>query len=73
LLALVTDGVLESKAPDGEEFGTERLTKVVSSHRQSSAHEIVEQVFSAVQDFSQDQAQVDDVTIVICKRDAEPV
>jgi PAS domain S-box-containing protein len=71
LLVLVTDGVLESRGPDGEEFGTERLTNVVSSHRQSSAHEIVGQVFSAVQDFSQDQTQVDDVTIVICKRNQE--
>jgi len=72
MVVLVTDGVLESTAPDGTEFGTARLTEVVSIHRQSSAREIVEKVFGAVQDFCRGQAQVDDVTIVICKRDAGP-
>ncbi len=71
LVVLVTDGVLETEAPDGTEFGAERLLEVVSSHRQSPAQEIVERVYKAVQDFGQDQVQVDDVTIVICKRDPD--
>lgn len=72
LVVLVTDGVLESGAPDGTEFGAERLTALVSNHRQRPAQEIVDQVFSAVRDFVQDQVQADDVTIVICKRHPDP-
>jgi PAS domain S-box-containing protein len=71
LVVLVTDGVLESESPDGTEFGAERLIDVVSRHRLSPAHEVVERVYRAVRDFCQDQVQKDDVTIVICKRDAD--
>jgi serine phosphatase RsbU (regulator of sigma subunit) len=69
LVVFVTDGVLESGARDGEEFGADRLLEVVSRHRHRPAREIVQQVYRAVQDFSGDRAQADDVTIVICKRD----
>ena len=70
LVVLVTDGVLETESPEGEEFGAERLLEAVSRHRLSPAEEIVEQVFLAVQNFGQDQLQLDDVTIVVCKRDS---
>jgi PAS domain S-box-containing protein len=69
LVVLVTDGVLETESPDGEEFGTERLLEVVSRHRRSRAQEIVERVHRSVRDFGRDQIQMDDVTIVVCKRD----
>jgi PAS domain S-box-containing protein len=65
---LITDGVLESQAPDGCEFGTDRLVAVVSTHRERPAQEIVQQVYHAVREFSGKQSQADDVTIVICKR-----
>jgi PAS domain S-box-containing protein len=69
VLVLVTDGVLETEAPDGEEFGTARLQEVVSMHRQKPAREIVERIHRSVQDFGQGQTRTDDVTVVVCKRD----
>ena len=66
--ALVTDGVLESESPDGEEFGAERLLEVLREHRLDPAREIVERVYSAVREFAHEQEQMDDITIVICKR-----
>ncbi len=69
VLVLVTDGVLETEAPDGEEFGTARLQEVVSRHREKPATQIVECIYRAVQDFGQGQSQRDDVTVVVCKRD----
>jgi sigma-B regulation protein RsbU (phosphoserine phosphatase) len=72
LAIVVTDGVLESESPDGTEFGAERLLEVVSEHRHGTAKEIVERVHRAVQDFGADLAQVDDITIVVCKRDSDP-
>ena len=67
-MALVTDGVLESESPDGEEFGAGRLLEVLREHRLDPAREIVERVYGAIRDFSQNEKQMDDVTVVICKR-----
>ena len=70
LAVLVTDGVLESEAPYGEEFGEQRLLDVLREHRQRPASEIVDRIYGAVRDFTEHEKQADDVTIVICKRDA---
>jgi len=68
LAVLITDGVLECNAPDKAEFGFERLLDVVKENRHRPAREIIELIYSAIQDFSQRETQLDDVTIVICKR-----
>ena len=69
IAVLVSDGVLESESPDGEEFGAGRLLEVLREHRRLPAHEIVERVYGAAREFANDEKQVDDVTIVVCKRD----
>jgi PAS domain S-box-containing protein len=68
LIALVTDGVLESESPDGEEFGAGRLLEVLREHRLDAARKIVERVYAAIREFAQNEKQMDDVTVVICKR-----
>jgi PAS domain S-box-containing protein len=65
---LVTDGVLESESPHGQEFGAERLLEVLREHRRHPARDIVDRIYAAVREFAEDAKQVDDVTIVICKR-----
>jgi len=72
VIALVTDGVLESQSPDGEEFGPQRLLEVVRKHRQDSARGIVDRVYAAIREFAHEEKQMDDVTVVICKRRTEP-
>ena len=68
---LVTDGVLESEAPYGEEFGDQRLLEVLREHRQRPAREIVDRIYDALRAFTEHEKQADDVTIVICKRHSE--
>ncbi len=68
---LVTDGILESESPDGEEFGAGRLLEVLREHRQDSAREIVDRVAGTVRGFVRGEKQMDDVTIVVCKRQTE--
>jgi PAS domain S-box-containing protein len=70
IAVLVTDGVLESESPGGEEFGAARLLEVLAEHRQRPAREIVDHIYGAVRGFADDAKQEDDVTIVICKRHA---
>jgi sigma-B regulation protein RsbU (phosphoserine phosphatase) len=59
-----SDGVYDANDARGREFGTERLLKVVTDTRQKPAREIVDAIFSAVQDFRGDTAPNDDMTAV---------
>jgi PAS domain S-box-containing protein len=68
IAVLVTDGVLESQSPYGEEFGSGRLLEVVRKCRTQPAREIVENIYAAIREFAHDVKQVDDITIAICKR-----
>ena len=63
LLVACTDGVLEARAADGTEFGTDGLLAVVRSLRTRSAQEAVSETQEAVRRFGTD-ARRDDVTCV---------
>jgi serine phosphatase RsbU (regulator of sigma subunit) len=68
----MTDGVLESESPFGEEFGSGRLLEVLGERHRQPAREIVGHIYGAVREFAHDEKQADDLTIVICKRHSEP-
>jgi serine phosphatase RsbU (regulator of sigma subunit) len=59
-----SDGVFEANDALGREFGAERLIDVVSQMREKPAGELVDAIFSAVQDFRGDTAPNDDMTAV---------
>jgi phosphoserine phosphatase RsbU/P len=65
LLVIFSDGVTEA-AHDEEEYGEARLIHELQACRYLSASEIVETIFSSVQEFSAG-AQSDDLTLVIAK------
>ncbi len=67
LLFLGTDGIWEAENPQGERFGIERLRTVLRRHSSSSSQQIVDAVFTAVNDFRQDSPQEDDITMVVLK------
>lgn len=68
MLLLFTDGFFEWSRPDGEQFGTDRLTEVVRRHRDLPVAEIIALVYAAVVEFSEGTKQADDCTAVIVKR-----
>ena len=49
---------------DGREYGLERLLKVVTDTRHRPAREIVNAIFSSVQDYRGDTPPNDDMTAV---------
>ena len=49
ILVLLTDGVIESKSPAGEQFGTERVEAVLS--RSENAERFIERLKSALKNF----------------------
>jgi sigma-B regulation protein RsbU (phosphoserine phosphatase) len=67
ILVIATDGIEEQKDPAGEMFGRDRMLEVVRNHAHKPVDQIVEQLCSAVSQFSGGLNQGDDVTVVIVK------
>lgn len=63
-----TDGVKEAMNANEEEFGMERLSGVFSNSAVLGAEVVVKRVQEAVEKFSGESAQMDDVTIVVIER-----
>lgn len=63
-----SDGVTEAQAPDGELFGEERLVRVLTDAR-GGPHEIIEQVLTAIAEFTRGADPYDDITLVAIARD----
>ncbi len=69
VVVLYTDGVIEAVDKHGEQFGYERLMEVTRQSRHKSASEIKNDIFNAVNTFTNDGGAVkDDLTIVVLKR-----
>jgi sigma-B regulation protein RsbU (phosphoserine phosphatase) len=63
-----TDGVKEAMNATEEEFGMERLSKAFSAAAELGAEVVVKRVQEAVEKFSGEGAQMDDVTIVAIEK-----
>ncbi|MCI0412709.1 PP2C family protein-serine/threonine phosphatase [bacterium] len=68
LLVMYTDGISEGTNSVGEEFGTERITKVVKKHRDATSKEICEAIFAAAEKFVGHAKAKDDRTVMVIKR-----
>jgi len=67
LLLAYTDGVTETMNAAEEEFGEERLIKLVLANRERNAFELRELILSELNSFSGFENPADDITLVICK------
>ncbi len=67
-LVIYSDGVSEAENLKDEEFGMERLTKVVSKNLQTSASGLRDKVESALSSFTQTAPANDDITIGYCQK-----
>ena len=67
VLVLLTDGLEEATNPEGELFGTGRILEAVHKSRQLKAAKIVKSVFEALENFSGNAEQVDDLTMIVAK------
>ena len=64
---LFTDGVTEAVNCKGEMYGLKRLCSVMTRNGHLSAQEIMEKVLDDISEFSGDQSQYDDITLVVLK------
>ncbi len=69
MLVMYTDGITECHGPRaGDEFGVQRLQRLVRKLKHHPAQEIVRQVFAALDRFSARTVPDDDQTLVIVRR-----
>lgn len=67
LVLIITDGILESRGPDGTYFEPDDLLDVVRRHHQEPATAIIDAVQRAVLQHSGESQARDDLTIVVLK------
>ena len=74
VLAIYTDGITEAEGePDDEEYGRERLVRVLRKSRHLDPIAIVDRVFTDVEEFGLSSPPADDQTLVVVRRrPAEP-
>jgi sigma-B regulation protein RsbU (phosphoserine phosphatase) len=62
-----TDGIVESINEYGEEYGENRLIRLIQKNRSSSAEEIKEVIVKSVLDWAFAEERDDDMTLIIGK------
>jgi sigma-B regulation protein RsbU (phosphoserine phosphatase) len=69
LLVIFSDGITEARSEDDEEFGEERLGVLLSENSGLTPAELIEKITKTVKEFAGSLPQMDDMTLVIVKRD----
>jgi HAMP domain-containing protein len=67
VVVLYTDGVTEAVNNHDELIGEQRVMKLAEQSRELSAAEIVQRIKNGVLEFSQEQPQFDDITLMVLK------
>jgi sigma-B regulation protein RsbU (phosphoserine phosphatase) len=67
VLLAYTDGILECVNEYGEEFGEERLMRLVDENRRRSAAEIQKALVDQVLEWTYEEERDDDMTLIIAK------
>jgi sigma-B regulation protein RsbU (phosphoserine phosphatase) len=63
-LLLYTDGILEAANSGEEEFGQERLSRLLTANAAKTVEEMADLILSTVQSWA--PTQTDDLTVVVC-------
>lgn len=67
LCIFFTDGIIEARKENGEEFGMERLSEIVQRKREWSAEELKQTIQREVFEFIGSSSYKDDVTLIVLK------
>ena len=67
ILTLITDGIVETRLSDDEEFGFDRTLEVIKSNRYETSENIIKRLYETTRSFVNHQTQEDDITSIICK------
>ena len=67
ILLLYTDGIVEAKNSEGEDFGYDRLARILDNHKHQCTEDIKEEIIQQLYDFCGTSRIDDDYTIMILK------
>jgi sigma-B regulation protein RsbU (phosphoserine phosphatase) len=67
ILLVGTDGIWETRCPEGVEFGKDRLREVIRAHRDAPSQQIADAITAALLDYRGEGHQDDDITFVLVK------
>ena len=67
ILVLYTDGVTEATNPAGEQFGEDRLRRIVKENSHMTAQALLERIYAQIREYGGNIAQRDDITLIIMK------
>ncbi len=67
IIVMYTDGVLEAEAPDGEEYGLERLKRVIADNREKKARDLFRAILLDNNRHLDKRRALDDRTMVVVK------
>jgi PAS domain S-box-containing protein len=70
IVVLYSDGITEAMNREEEEFGLERLTHLIKANIKKSSEEIIKILIDCIYKFTGETEQMDDMTILILKRDS---
>jgi serine phosphatase RsbU (regulator of sigma subunit) len=68
ILVVYSDGITEAMNPQDEMFGEERLVKLIRENSKKGCRELERIILKAIQDFTEERAQTDDMTMVIVQK-----
>ena len=67
IILLGTDGIWETRNPNGEMFGKNAVRKIIRRHHSAGANDIRKAIFEELDRFRQNRLPEDDVTLVVVK------
>jgi serine phosphatase RsbU (regulator of sigma subunit) len=67
VLSIVSDGVTEATASNGDEFGESRLLSVLRQTRKLEPGKILQRIEQAVEEFRSEEYSRDDLTMVVAR------
>lgn len=62
-----SDGLADAQNPDGEMFGTERLSTLVENNTHLTAHELADRIMDAISTFQAGAEHFDDETLIVLR------
>ncbi len=72
LIILYTDGITEARSEEQEEFGYDRLARIVSQKRGEPTHALMHTIIHAVKSFTGGGAAEDDITLLLLRWNGRP-
>ena len=68
ILVVYSDGLTDAENQQEEMFGEERLLKIIQQEAPSGSHALEQKLLQAIEEFTQDVPQNDDITFVVVEK-----